>query len=95
MALIQEEILGLCQGAHVPEVWATQVLETLAKKGLPSRAEVTDAASSLQAECVMLNKGPHIVRAVRMLDAILKNMKDYRHDKAPMLPPMTMATQGE
>ena len=92
MALIQEEILGLCQAAHVPEVWATQVLETLAKKGLPSRAEVTDAASSLQAECVMLNKGPHIVRAVQMLDAILKNMKDYRHDKAPMLPPLTMAT---
>lgn len=91
MALIQEETLALCQAAHVPEVWATQVLETLAKKGLPSRAEVTDAASSLQAECVMLNKGPHIVRAVRMLDSILKNMKDFRHDKAPMLPPMTVA----
>jgi len=91
MALIQEEILALCQAAHVPEVWATQVLETLAKKGLPSRAEVTDAASSLQAECVMLNKGPHIVRAVRMLDSILKNMKGFRHDKAPMLPPMTVA----
>jgi pyruvate kinase len=91
MALIQEEILGLCHAAHVPEVWATQVLETLAKKGLPSRAEVTDAASSLQAECVMLNKGSHIIRAVKMLDAILKNMKDYRHDRAPMLPPMNVA----
>jgi pyruvate kinase len=53
---------------------------------------VTDAASSLQAECVMLNKGPHIVRAVRMLDAILKNMKDYRHDKAPMLPVLSPAS---
>lgn len=91
MALIQEEILGLCGAAHVPEVWATQVLENLAKKGLPSRAEVTDAASSLQAECVMLNKGPHIVRAVSMLDTILKTMRDYRHEKAPMLPPLTMA----
>jgi pyruvate kinase len=90
MALVQEEILGLCRAAHVPEVWATQVLENLAKKGLPSRAEVTDAASSLQAECVMLNKGAHIHRAVRMLDSILKNMKEYRHDKAPMLPAMSV-----
>ena len=39
-------------------VWATQVLETLAKEGAPSRAEITDAAFSNRAECVMLNKGP-------------------------------------
>ena len=28
----------------MPVIWATQVLETLVKRGLPSRAEVTDAA---------------------------------------------------
>ena len=91
MAVIQDEILSLCTAAHIPEVWATQVLENLAKKGLPSRAEVTDAASSIRAECVMLNKGAHIHRAVEMLDSILKNMKDYRHNKAPMSPPMIVA----
>jgi len=46
----------------MPVIWATQVLETLAKTGLPSRAEITDAAMGERAECVMLNKGPHIYR---------------------------------
>ena len=60
MAEVQEEILWLCEAAHVPVIWATQVLETLAKEGVPSRAEVTDAAMAHRAECVMLNKGPYI-----------------------------------
>ena len=36
----------VCAGeaAHMPVIWATQVLEGLAKNGLPSRAEITDAA---------------------------------------------------
>jgi len=86
MARIQEEILSLCQAGHVPVVWATQVLENLAKKGIPSRAEITDAAMAQRAECVMLNKGPHINTAIKMLDYILQNMKDYQNKKAPMLP---------
>ncbi|GMV96577.1 MAG: pyruvate kinase, partial [Phycisphaerae bacterium] len=67
LAEVQEQILWLCEAAHVPVIWATQVLETLAKTGSPSRAEVTDAAMSGRAECVMLNKGPHIVEAVLFL----------------------------
>ncbi|HUG40830.1 MAG TPA: pyruvate kinase, partial [Longimicrobiales bacterium] len=67
MAEVQEEILWLAEAAHVPAVWATQVMEALAKKGRPSRAEITDAAMGERAECVMLNKGPHIVDAVRAL----------------------------
>jgi pyruvate kinase len=61
LAEVQEEILWACEAAHVPVVWATQVLETLAKTGLPSRAEITDAAMGGRAECVMLNKGPHVL----------------------------------
>ncbi len=86
MARIQEEILSLCEAAHVPDIWATQVLENLAKKGLPSRAEITDAATAQRAECVMLNKGPHIRSAIRMLDTILKSTEAYQEKKAPMLP---------
>jgi len=71
MAEIQEEILWLCEAAHVPVIWATQVLESLAKRGLPSRAEVTDAAMSGRAECVMLNKGPHILLALDFLCDVL------------------------
>lgn len=88
MGRIQHEILGLCNAAHVPVIWATQVLENLAKKGIPSRSEITDATASLQSECVMLNKGPHITRAMRLLDSILQNMEEYQHKNAPMLPAM-------
>ena len=52
---------------NMPVIWATQALETLAKTGQPSRAEITDAAMGERAECVMLNKGPHILDAMRVL----------------------------
>ena len=47
---VQEEILWICEAAHVPVIWATQVLESLAKGGMPSRAEVTDAAMGSRAD---------------------------------------------
>jgi pyruvate kinase len=82
LAEIQEEVLSLCEAAHVPVIWATQVLETLAKKGRPSRAEITDASMAQQAECVMLNKGPHIVATIRMLGQILESMENHRQKKS-------------
>jgi pyruvate kinase len=85
MAEVQEEILWLCEAAHVPVIWATQVLETLAKEGMPSRAEVTDAAMAHRAECVMLNKGPYVVRAVEVLDDILRRMHGHQAKKRSML----------
>ena len=85
LAEIQEEILWISEAAHVPVVWATQVLERLAKKGAPSRAEVTDAAMSERAECVMLNKGPHILDAVRLLNDLLVRMAAHQRKKTPML----------
>jgi len=85
MAEVQEEILWACEAAHLPVVWATQVLETLAKTGLPSRAEITDAAMGERAECVMLNKGPHIVDAIRTLDDILHRMQAHQSKKRPLL----------
>src|SRR5262249_4491224 len=42
LAEVQEEILWLCEAAHAPVIWATQVLEGMATKGAPSRAEVSD-----------------------------------------------------
>jgi pyruvate kinase len=53
---VQNQILWLCEAAHIPVIWATQVLENLAKTGIPTRAEISDAALGTQAECVMLNK---------------------------------------
>ena len=68
---VQDEIMSLCHAAHAPVIYATQVLETMNKKGLPTRAEITDAANGITAECVMLNKGAHTVKAVKILKSIL------------------------
>ncbi len=84
LAELQEEILWLCEAAHLPVIWATQVLETLAKEGVPSRPEITDAAMSERAECVMLNKGPHIEKAVISLDNILSRMQSHQSTRTPM-----------
>ncbi|MBE0612220.1 MAG: pyruvate kinase [Burkholderiales bacterium] len=85
LAEVQEEILWAAEAAHMPVIWATQVLETLAKTGLPSRAEITDAAMGERAECVMLNKGPHITEAMRTLDDILRRMQAHQSKKRPLL----------
>ncbi|MFD0867314.1 pyruvate kinase, partial [Tessaracoccus lubricantis] len=85
LAEVQEEILWLCEAAHIPVIWATQVLESLAKKGLATRAEVTDAAMSMRAECVMLNKGPHIVEAIRFLHDVLQRMQAHLSKKQTLL----------
>lgn len=91
LAELQEEILWISEAAHVPVIWATQVLESLAKEGRPSRAEITDAAMSERAECVMLNKGPYIVEAVHTLDDILRRMQGHQHKKRPMLRKLRLA----
>lgn len=90
LARAQEELLSLCDAVHIPVVWATQVLETHAKKGRPSRAEVTDAALSERAECVMLNKGPHIVKTVKLLNEILLDTEQYQDKKSTLLPVLEM-----
>lgn len=91
MAEVQEEILWICEAAHMPVIWATQVLENLAKQGLPSRAEITDAAMGERAECVMLNKGQYILEAVRVLDDILRRMEKHQSKKRSMLRHLRLA----
>lgn len=88
MAELQEEILWLCEAAHLPVIWATQVLEQLAKTGLPSRAEISDAAMSERAECVMLNKGRYLNDAVTVLDDIMRRMAEHYYKKNALLRPL-------
>jgi pyruvate kinase len=91
MAEIQEQILWICEAAHVPVIWATQVLESLVKRGLPSRAEVTDAAMSGRAECVMLNKGPHILLALDFLCDVLCRMEGHQTKKSALMRKLSVA----
>ena len=90
---VQEQILWICEAAHVPVIWATQVLEDLAKKGLASRAEITDAAMSVRAECVMLNKGPYILLAMRTLLNILERMQPHQAKRKGTLRPLHLAQE--
>ncbi len=85
LAELQEEILWLAEAARLPVIWATQVLEGLSKSGKPSRAEITDAAMGVRAECVMLNKGAHIVEAIQSLDDILHRMQSHQQKKSSLL----------
>jgi pyruvate kinase len=92
MAELQEEIMWISESAHVPVIWATQVLENLTRRGYVSRAEVTDAAMGQCAEAVMLNKGPHIVEAVRTLDDILQRMQGHHNKKRSVMRQLELAT---
>lgn len=95
LAELQEDILWLCEAAQVPVIWATQVLEREAKKGQPSRAEISDAAMSQRADCVMLNKGPHIIATIRMLDNILRRMQGHHFEKTARLGKLGFSMQPE
>ena len=88
---VQKEILWLCESAHIPVIWATQVLETLAKTGIPTRAEISDVVEGVQAECIMLNKGPYINDAIKMLINILVRMEAHSFKKKNSLRALNIA----
>ena len=88
---VQNEILWICEAAHIPVIWATQVLENMAKTGIPTRAEISDAAKAAQAECVMLNKGPYINNAIQVLKNILIRMSGHSFKKKNELRALNVA----
>jgi pyruvate kinase len=85
LAEMQEELLWMCEAASVPVIWATGVLEGLVKEGLPSRGEMTDAAMSARAECVMLNKGRHQLEGLAALSNVLARMGGHLRKKESRL----------
>lgn len=91
LAEIQEELLCFGEACHLPVIWATQVLDSAAQSGVPTRAEVTDAAMAMRAECVMLGKGPHIATATQMLADIIHRMEAHQFKRRSMLRPLAVA----
>lgn len=79
LPVIQEEMLSMCRAAHIPVILATQVLDTLAKRGIPSRAELADVSLGSAFDCVMLNKGPFVEEAVKFLQKTLLLISDVKH----------------
>ncbi len=88
---VQNQILWICEAAHLPVIWATQVLDNLARTGIPTRAEVSDAAHGANAECVMLNQGPFINEAIRALKDILIRMESHSFKRKNSLRPLNIA----
>lgn len=88
---IQEEILWICEAAHVPVIWATQVLETLNKQGIATRSEVTDAARAAFAECVMINKGKYTREVLISLVDILARSRQHNHKQRHIFRELSIA----
>lgn len=91
LAEMQEELLWFGEACHLPVIWATQVLDSLAHSGVPTRAEITDAAMAARAECVMLNRGPYAGEAVRMLAGIIAKMEAHQFKKRAIYRPLRLA----
>jgi pyruvate kinase len=87
----QDKLLWLCEAAHVPVVWATQVLESLNKTGLATRSEITDAVQAFKAECVMLNKGAYLLETLATLREVMQETDAHRRKKRYTLAPLPEA----
>jgi pyruvate kinase len=93
MSEIQDEILWICEAAHVPVIWATQVLETLHKQGIATRGEVTDAAHAAQADCVMINKGDYTLEVLQTLRDILKRSRKNNFKNRRLFRKLSIASE--
>lgn len=80
--------MWLYEAAQVPVIWATRALDRWVRKGTPTRAEVTDAADAVRAECGRLNKGPYLREALRTLDPILVCRRAHQDEKTAQLAPL-------
>jgi pyruvate kinase len=76
LAKAQEGILEICRAAHIPVIWATDVLNRMNKKGTPLRTELTDAYMGLRADCIMINKGPYVPKSVKFIQQLDELNKD-------------------
>lgn len=91
LAELQQEILWICEASDTPVIWGTEVMASMLDEGIPSRAEVTDAAEGSRSECVMLNKGSYMSDTVQMLNDILIKMEEHQYKKTPTLRSLNVA----
>lgn len=90
---LQQEIMWICEAANIPTIWATEVLSNLIKRGIPTRAEITDATEGGSCECIMLNKGLYLPHACSMLRSILEKRQKHKIKKTYMLRALGIAKQ--
>ncbi len=83
LPIIQKKILRACRHAQKPAIVATQMLLSMVKNPIPTRAESTDVANAMLdgADCVMLSEetaiGSYPVEAVRFINEIAQYAEPY------------------
>lgn len=88
----QSKVTRAARARGIPVIVATQVLESMIKEPRPTRAEVTDAAHSVdeRADVIMLSgetaAGLFPVRAVKMLEAIVCEVESTQVHGSVVLP---------
>jgi pyruvate kinase len=83
LPIIQKKILRTCRHAQKPAIVATQMLLSMVKNPIPTRAESTDVANAMLdgTDCVMLSEetaiGSYPVEAVRFINEIAHYAEPY------------------
>ncbi len=81
--IVQRRIIKLCKQYHKPVIVATQMLESMIKSPVPTRAEVNDVATAVmdQVDAVMLSAeaaiGEYPVEAVATMNRIILRVEKY------------------
>ena len=89
---VQKRIVRAARQRGVPVILATQVLESMRTDPRPTRAEVTDAAHAVdeRVDAIMLAgetaAGLHPVRAVAVLDAIIREAEKTQTESVGTVP---------
>ncbi len=99
VAVVQKQIVALCNRMHKPVIIATQMLDSMQHASLPTRAEVADVANAILdgADACMLSAetsiGKHPVQAVEMMHRIALATEPLARTR-PQAPGWHMESEG-